>query len=62
LVQGDLAGEVRSAALLGLIQEVGGIDDEGASGLVKDVFGVPAEDPLPEFLTIRFRLTFTQVL
>ena len=60
LKQSDLAGQVRSQDLLDLVQEVGGIDEEGTSGLLKAVFGVPEGEELPELLTIRFRLTFSQ--
>jgi hypothetical protein len=59
LKQSDLEGQVRSQDLLDLVQEVGGIDEEGTSGLLKAVFDVPAEEELPEFLSIRFRLTFS---
>lgn len=58
----DLAGEVASSQLLGMIQEVGGIDTEGASGLLKSVFGVPAEEELPELLEIAFLLELEQAV
>lgn len=61
MTEGDLSGDVRSADLLGLIQEVGGIDDEGATGLLKSVFGVEADQPLPELLSIRFRMRVSPV-
>jgi hypothetical protein len=51
---GEVAAEVESAALISLIMSVGGIDEEGAGNLVKGVYDLPPEEPLPERLPIAF--------
>lgn len=55
---GELAGELVSAELIALVRSFAGIDEEGVANLLKAVFGVPAEDPLPARLEVRFGLTF----
>lgn len=51
-----LKGEVPSSILVDVVVSAtaGGIDREGVSNILKDVFGIPEEDPLPERLPIRF--------
>ncbi len=52
--QAELSGMVPSEEMVGLIVAVGGIDSEGAANLLKSVFGVAAEEPMPAMLPIRF--------
>lgn len=58
LTTGTLAGQVASANLLEIVLGVPGIDEEGATNLLKSIYGVPAEDPLPELLDVAFAFTF----
>lgn len=53
-----VSGNVGSKALLDILFAVGGIDGEGASNLLKAVFGVPADQPLPKLLKFTFAFTF----
>ncbi len=54
-----LAGNVSSQNLVGIVVDVGGIDEEGARTLMKAVFKVPADEDLPAFLPFVFELQLT---
>jgi hypothetical protein len=60
-LNGDLTGEVDSAELIALIMSVGGIDPEGAGNLLKSVYGLPADEPLPERLPFGFHMELLPV-
>ncbi len=55
-VAGSIATEIASADMLQLVTAVGGIDDEGAANLVKEVYGLPAAEDLPERLPLAFNV------
>ena len=57
-----LGGRVASSELLGVILAVGGIDEEGATNLIKSVYEVPAEEPLPDELPLLFRFRFVSAM
>ncbi len=50
-----IAGQVKSAELTALVKSVDGIDTEGVENLIKQVFNLPLEEPLPEDLDVTFR-------
>jgi hypothetical protein len=54
----DLDGHISSKALIESIVSTGGIDEEGASILVKSVCGVDMEEPLPSKLSVNFTFEF----
>jgi len=58
LGKGTLSGQVPSAGLLAIILAVPGIDVEGATNLLKQIYEVPVEDPLPELLEVAFLFSF----
>lgn len=60
LTEGVLSGEVTSASLIALVQTVGGIDEEGVSNIIKAIYGVAKDDPLPEHLPTAFSFTLTR--
>jgi len=49
----DLQGGADSASLIELVVAFGGIDREGATNILRSVFGVSVDDPMPETLPIR---------
>ncbi|MEY3012255.1 MAG: hypothetical protein RIT45_990 [Pseudomonadota bacterium] len=49
-----VSGATPTDAFLALMKTVGGIDDAGASALLKSVFGVPQTEPLPAQLPVAF--------
>ncbi|MCB9737321.1 MAG: hypothetical protein H6745_32470 [Deltaproteobacteria bacterium] len=51
----DLAGEIASETLTDIIVAVAGIDRDGIGELIKGVWGIPTEAPLPERLPIHLR-------
>jgi len=52
----ELIGQVQSQALIELVIAIAGIDPEGIGELIKGVWEIPPEDPLPELLD--FHLSF----
>ena len=54
---GGVAGEVVAMELVATIQSIGGIDEDGAINILKGVFGIDPESPLPETLPIEFAFT-----
>ncbi|MFU8803551.1 MAG: hypothetical protein ACNA8W_07070 [Bradymonadaceae bacterium] len=50
----EFDGEVNSHALVQMVVNVGGIDYDGASSLVKQVFAIPRSQPLPPRLSVAF--------
>ncbi|MBN2494403.1 MAG: hypothetical protein JXR96_07435 [Deltaproteobacteria bacterium] len=61
LERGTLAGQVASEVLVGLVVSVGGIDEAGASALIKAVYGIDAAEPLPAALPFAFEMLFDPV-
>ena len=59
LTTGDMTGSFDPQDLVTIITDIAGIDDAGASNLVKQAYGIPSEDPLPESLTVDFNFTFS---
>lgn len=55
-----LAGDIPSAAMVGLVVASGGIDEEGVVNLIKTIFNVPFEEELPETLPMAFRFGFAE--
>lgn len=51
---GALEGIVAAEQLVELVTDVGGIDDEGVTNLLRGFFDVPEGEPLPEDLPFRF--------
>ncbi|MFT6396674.1 MAG: hypothetical protein ACJAYU_001417 [Bradymonadia bacterium] len=58
LLQADLAGDIPSAGMIALVVTSGGIDEEGVTNLLKTIFSIPFDDPLPETLPMAFRFGF----
>ena len=58
LESGEIVGEFASSILVGVVTETAGIDIDGASNLIKQVYGVPSDQPLPERLPMHFVFTF----
>jgi len=58
----ELEGTIASQALLDTIMSVAGIDQDGASNLIKQVYGLPDEEPLPENLPIHFEFELERVV
>ena len=58
---GSVAAEIESAALLAIITAVGGIDNQGAANLVKGVYGLPSEEPLPQQLPLAFDINILPI-
>ena len=56
---GVLDGFFSAQSLVGTITSVGGIDFEGASNLVKQIYNIPIMDELPEDLPAKFTFTYT---
>jgi hypothetical protein len=56
---GTVAAEIASQDLLSLITAVGGIDEQGAGNLVKEVYDLPAAEELPERLPLGFSFDLT---
>ncbi len=56
-----VTGNVGSKALLDILFAVGGIDREGASSLIKAIFSLPADKPLPKLLSFQFTFAFEPV-
>ena len=54
LKQLEVAGQIESQALVTIVKSVDGIDTEGVEQLIKSVFELPAEAPLPERLDVTF--------
>lgn len=61
MVDGELVGQYDSAILTTIVTETAGIDIDGASNLIKQVYGVAMEDPLPEKLPVHFVFKFDPV-
>ena len=55
LEQVVVSGQVASAQLVQLVRSVDGVDQEGVENLVKSVFNLPAEEDLPEQLSVKFQ-------
>ena len=51
--------QIESESLIDLVIAFGGIDEEGATNIIKGIFGISAEDPLPEGLPVHLRFAFT---
>ena len=51
----EVEATVPSQALVEMVMNVGGIDEEGTKNLVKGVFGIDASEPLPDGLPIHVR-------
>jgi hypothetical protein len=58
LTQADLAGDMPSSGMVDLVVASGGIDEEGVTNLIKTIFNVPFDEPLPETLPMAFRFRF----
>jgi hypothetical protein len=56
---GDLIGEIDPQELISIIRSVAGIDVNGAENLIKQVYKLPPDQPLPARLPIHFLFTFT---
>ena len=56
----ELVGALPSPALVNVVVSAtgGGIDPEGIGNLIKEVFGYPASEPLPDTLPFALRFTF----
>jgi hypothetical protein len=59
LQKATLAARIVSADLVDTIMQVGGIDEEGASGLIKSVYALPAGEALPLELPLTFEIALT---
>ncbi len=59
LTSATLDGEIGGPALVQMVVDVGGIDTEGATNLIKQVYGVDASAELPERLPVRFTVPLT---
>ncbi len=57
----SVVGNVGSKALLDILFAVGGIDERGASSLLKAVFGIKPGQPLPKLLPFEFAFGFEPV-
>ncbi|MEZ4269734.1 MAG: hypothetical protein R3F39_25525 [Myxococcota bacterium] len=55
----DLDGSIATQNLVDIVLTVGGIDQEGVENLVKSIYGVAPEDPLPQTLPFAMRFTLT---
>lgn len=55
---GVLDGQIQAEELVGLVVSMGGIDRDGVEVLVKSIFGVNTDDPLPAHFPIRFKFEF----
>ena len=53
---GSVEAAIESAALLAIITAVGGIDEEGAANLVKGVYALSNEEPLPPELPLALNI------
>ncbi len=53
----ELIGQIQSQALIDLVIAIAGIDPEGIGELIKGIWEIPPEEPLPELLD--FHLAFT---
>ena len=62
LAEGELSGDIASQTLVDMIVSIGGIDEAGASALVKAVYDLPAGEPLPPTLPFAFRMTYDPAL
>ncbi len=58
LSRGEMAGQVASRALMTIVMNVGGIDEEGVTNLLKSVYGIPEGEDLPPTLPFSFRMTY----
>ncbi len=58
LVSGELEGEISGPGLVNIVVSVGGIDYNGAEPLIKSIYGIDSEDPLPERLPMHFQYSF----
>ncbi len=58
LSDATLAGDVPSRSLVDLVVNSGGIDEVGVINLLKSIFGLPIDEPLPTVLSMVFRFTF----
>lgn len=58
LVDGRIKAVFASAILLDIITKTAGIDEDGAGNLIKQVYGVPTDEPIPEKLPLEFYFIF----
>ncbi len=56
-----IEGRVSGPALVDMVVTMGGIDAEGAAALIKAVYGVGGDEPLPALLPFAFRMTFERL-
>ena len=55
---GELEGTFQSAELVSLVMSVGGIDEDGTTALIRAIYDVEEDEPLPERLPIWFEFTY----
>ena len=58
VVSGTLDAGVISNELIALVMDFAGIDEDGVANLLKGVFEIPSDEPLPAILPIQFALEF----
>ena len=60
LTEGHLQGDIISAELVGIIRSVAGIDVNGTEALIKQIYKLPSDEPLPERLPIWFKFLYAR--
>ncbi len=59
LERADLDGSIATQNLVDIVLTVGGIDQEGVENLIKSIYTIAPEAPLPELLPFAMRFTLT---